>query len=49
LQAIEQIPLTVLNQLVNVSDKVQSIESQILDVELGNEKATIEINSAFFT
>lgn len=49
LQAIEQIPLTVLNQLVNVSDKVQSIESQILDVELGNDKATIEINSAFFT
>lgn len=49
LKIIEQIPLNVLNQLVSVSDKVQSIESQILDVKLGDETATIEINSAFFT
>lgn len=49
LQIVEQIPLTVLNQLVSVSDKVQAIESQLLDVNLGDETATIEINSAFFT
>lgn len=49
LQVIEQIPLTVLNQLVSVSDHVQDIESKLLDVNLGDETATIEINSAFFT
>jgi len=49
LQIIEQIPLTVLNQLVSVSDRVQQIESELLDVPVGDETATIEINSAFFT
>jgi hypothetical protein len=49
LDVIEQIPLTVLNRLVSVSDKVQSIESKLLDVDLDGETATIMLNSAFFT
>lgn len=49
LEAINQIPLTVLNKLVDVSDKVQNIESALLDVEVGDDVATIQLNSAFFT
>jgi hypothetical protein len=49
LDVINEIPLTVLNKLVTVSDKVQEIESKILDVDLDGETTTIEINSAFFT
>ena len=49
LDVINEIPLTVLNKLVSVSDKVQEIESKILDVDLAGETTTIEINSAFFT
>ena len=49
LEIINQIPLTVLNKLVTVSDKVQSVESKLLDVDLDGETATIMLNSAFFT
>lgn len=49
LELINQIPLTVLNRLVNVSDKVQAIESTLLDVDLDGETATIQLNSAFYT
>jgi len=49
LDVINQIPLTVLNRLVDVSDKVQEIESLLLDVDLNGETATIQLNSAFFT
>jgi len=49
LKAMDQIPLTILNKLVVMSDKVQDIESQLLDVEIGGENISIEINSAFFT
>ena len=49
LDLINQIPLTVLNRLVDVSDKVQSIESKLLDVDLDGEIATIQLNSAFYT
>lgn len=49
LEAINQIPLTVLNKLVSVSDKVQEIETKILEVDLDGETTSIEINSAFFT
>lgn len=49
LEIIDQIPLTVLNRLVSVSDKVQEIESKLLDVDLNGEPATIVLNSAFFT
>ena len=49
IKLLDQIPLTVLNRLVDVSDKIQDIESELLDVDLDGETATIEINSAFFT
>lgn len=49
LQAINTIPLTVLNKLVIVSDKVQKVESDILEVDLDGTQARIEINSGFFT
>jgi hypothetical protein len=49
LKVINQIPLTVLNKLVTISDKVQDIESKLLDVDLESETASIELNSAFFT
>ena len=49
LEALDQIPLTVLNRLVSVSDNVQSIESLILDNIINGETVSIELNSAFFT
>lgn len=49
LDLINQIPLTVLNKLVDISDRVQNIESKLLDVDLNGETATIQLNSAFFT
>lgn len=49
LSVIDQIPLTVLNKLVTVSDKVQEIESKLLELDLDGELASIELNSAFFT
>jgi len=49
LQVIDQIPLTVLNKLVTISDKVQAIESNLLDIPVGDDVATITLNSAFFT
>ncbi len=49
LEIIDEIPLTVLNRLVSVSDKVQEIESKLLDVTLGEEVTSIVLNSAFFT
>lgn len=49
LDIIDQIPLTVLNKLVSVSDKVQKIESKLLNVDLDGETTSIILNSAFFT
>jgi hypothetical protein len=49
LEVIDQIPLTVLNRLVTVSDKIQQLESKILDIDLDGETGSIELNSAFFT
>lgn len=49
LEVVNQIPLTVLNRLVTVSDKIQKLESKLLDVDLDGETGTIELNSAFFT
>lgn len=50
LQVISEVPLTILNKLVNLSEKVQDIEKRILNVKLTEtQTAKIEINSAFFT
>lgn len=49
LDVIDQIPLTVLNKLVSVSDKVQDVEAKLLELNLDGELASIELNSAFFT
>lgn len=49
LKIVDQIPLTILNRLVDVSDKVQRVESELLDIDLDGETATIQLNSAFYT
>jgi len=49
LQALEHVPLSALNKLTTVSDKVQRIERELLHMTIEQEDVMIDINSTFFT
>lgn len=47
-QIIEKLPTDLINRITIISDKVQSLEALLLDVNAGDQIATIEVNSTFF-
>ena len=49
IQIIEKLPTDLINKITIISDKAQSLEALLLDVNAGDQIATIEVNSTFFS